>query len=50
MEVFSKGVLAMLEIIGQENVFDVALGATILIWVIIGAAYCRLILGNRIAD
>ena len=40
----------MNEIIGQENVFDVAIAATILIWIIIGGAYCRLILGNRIAS
>jgi len=39
----------MFEIISQENMFDVALGATVLIWVIIGGAYCRLILGNRMA-
>ena len=39
----------MLELIGQENSFDVALGATILIWVIIGGTYLRLVLGNRLA-
>lgn len=40
----------MLEFMNQEEVFNVALGATILIWVLIGGAYFKLVVGNRLAS
>lgn len=40
----------MLELMNQEEIFNVALGATILIWVLIGGAYCKLVIGNRLAN
>lgn len=39
----------MLELLSQENSLHAALGATILIWTIIGGTYFRLVLGKRIA-
>lgn len=38
----------MAELFNEKQLFDVALGATILIWTIIGVAYCKLVLGNQL--
>lgn len=40
----------MLEFMNQEEIFNITLGATILIWVLIGSAYFKLVVGNRIAN
>lgn len=40
----------MLELMNQEEIFNVALGATILIWVLIGGAYFKLVIGNQLAN
>lgn len=40
----------MLELMNQEEMFNVALGATVLIWVLIGSAYFKLVVGNRLAS
>lgn len=40
----------MLELMNQEQMFNVALGATVLIWVLIGGAYFKLVVGGRLAN
>lgn len=44
------GVITMLEFMNQEEVFNIALAVTILIWVLIGGAYFQLVVDNRIVN
>lgn len=39
----------MEDLLTEKMMFNIALGATVLIWTMIGIAYCTLILGKRLA-